>query len=113
MHRRHADRRPEISGAIHDALVAGWGIPADDLFHLFRLHDDGDLVFSRTYPDADRKDILYVQILAFAGASAEVKQKGATLIADNLHGLGLERDELLVAISENGDGDWFAPGLEH
>ena len=112
MHRRHAERRPEISTAIHTALIEGWGVPADDLFQVFRLHDEGDLIFSRTYPEADRSDILFIQILAFNGASPKVKQQGAVLVADNLARIGIPRDEMLIAISENGDGDWLAPTAE-
>ncbi len=104
-----AERRPQISEAVHSALVEAWEIPSDDLFQIFRLHESGDLVFSPTYPNANRSDILFVQILAFNGYSPEVKQRGARLVVDRLSSIGIKRDEILIAISENGDGDWFAP----
>ena len=112
MHRHLADLRPRMSEAIHSALVEGWGMPADDLFHIFRLHEPGDLFYSRTYPDADRRDIVFVQILAFNGYSPEVKQRGATLIVERLAALGIKRDDILIALTENGDGDWLAPAKE-
>lgn len=113
MHEHLRDMRPQMSAAIHSALVDGWEMPADDLFQIFRLHEPGDLFYSRTYPDADRTDIVFVQILAFTGYSPEIKQRGANLVADRLAALGIKRDDILIALSENGDGDWLAPSKEH
>ncbi|MCC2321493.1 tautomerase family protein [Cellulomonas xiejunii] len=112
LHDHHADLRPAMSEAIHSALVEGWGMPADDLFHVFRLHAPGDLFFSRTYPDADRSDVVIIQILAYNGYTPEVKQRGAALVVDRLAALGIPRDHVLIAITENGDGDWLAPAKE-
>ncbi len=112
MHQPLADLRPQMSAAIHSALVDGWDVPADDLFQIFRLHEPGDLFYSTTFPDADRTDIIFIQILAFNGASSEVKQRGATLIVERLAALGIKRDNVLIALSENGDGDWFAPSKD-
>ncbi|QHC66195.1 tautomerase family protein [Rathayibacter oskolensis] len=112
LHQPLAHLRPQMSAAIHSALVDGWEMPADDLFQIFQLHEEGDLFYSRTFPDADRSDIVFVQILAFTGYSPEVKQRGAALIVDRLAELGIKRDDILIALSENGDGDWLAPSKE-
>jgi hypothetical protein len=112
MHDHLRDLRPRMSEAVHSALVDGWEMPADDLFQVFTLHAPGDLFYSRTFPDADRTDIVFVQILAFTGYSAEVKQRGAGLVVDRLAALGIKPDDVLVALSENGDGDWLAPSKE-
>tara|TARA_R110002020_G_scaffold57274_8_gene157832 strand:+ start:3500 stop:3868 length:369 start_codon:yes stop_codon:yes gene_type:complete len=109
LHNHLADLRPKLSEAIHSALIDGWEMPADDLFQIFRLHDEGDLFYSRTFPDAARTDIVFIQILAYNGYSPEVKQRGANLIVDRLEALGIKRDNILIALSENGDGDWLAP----
>ncbi|WP_260312186.1 tautomerase family protein [Rathayibacter sp. PhB185] len=112
IHDHLADLRPHMSDAIHSALVEGWEMPADDLFQIFQLHPKGDLFYSRTFPEADRSDIVFIHILAFHGYSAEVKQRGANLVADRLAALGIKRDDILIALSENGDGDWLAPAKE-
>ena len=112
MHDHLAELRPRMSAAIHSALVDGWAMPEDDLFQIFRLHEPGDLFYSRTYPDADRDDIVFVQILAYNGYSPETKQRGATLVVERLAALGIKRDNILIALSENGDGDWLAPAKE-
>jgi Tautomerase enzyme len=109
MQSARAEQRSQISEAVHSALVEAWEMPADDLFQIFHLHDADDLVYSRTYPNANRSDIVFVQILAFNGYSPELKQRGARLVVDRLSAVGIKRDEILIAITENGDGDWFAP----
>ena len=43
MHTPLADLRPQMSEAINSALADGWGMPADDLFQIFQLHEQGDL----------------------------------------------------------------------
>jgi Tautomerase enzyme len=112
MHSALADKRDDISAAVHGALVEAWTIPADDLFQIFQLHEQGDLFYSRTHPDAARTDIVFIQILAYTGYSPEQKQQGASLVADRVAALGIKRDNLLIAINENGDGDWFAPSKD-
>jgi len=113
IHDRLAPLRPQMSEAIHGALVEAWGMPADDLFQIFQVHQPGDLFYSRTFPDADRSDIVFVEILAFNGYSPQQKQRGAELVADRLAALGIRRDDVLIALHENGDGDWLAPAKEH
>jgi hypothetical protein len=112
MHSALADERGDISNAIHTALVDAWKMPADDLFQIFHLHEEGDLFYSRTYPDAQRDDIVFIRILAFTGYTPELKQQGAELVADRVAALGIKRDDILIAISENGDGDWLAPSKD-
>ena len=112
MHTPLADLRPQMSEAINSALADGWGMPADDLFQIFTLHEQGDLFYSRTFPDADRGDIVFISILAYNGYSPEVKQRGAELIVDRLAALGIKRDDILISLYENGDGDWLAPSKE-
>ncbi len=103
-----------MSAAIHSALVDGWGMPADDLFQIFTVHAPGDLFYSRTFPpDADRSDIVFVDILAYNGYTPPgQKQHAAGLLVDRLAALGIKRDDILVSLHENGDGDWLAPSKE-
>lgn len=112
MHTPLADLRPKVSDAINSALADGWGMPADDLFQIFQLHEPGDLFYSRTFPEADRSDIIFIDILAYTGYTPEVKQRGAALVVERLAALGIKRDNILIAIHENGDGDWLASSVE-
>ena len=60
MHRRSPTCARRSAAPSTTRSSDGWGMPADDLFHIFQLHDHGDLLFSRTFPDADRTDIVFV-----------------------------------------------------
>lgn len=112
MHDHLEQLRPQISDAIHGGLVEGWQFPADDLFQIFHLHEQGDLYFSRTHPNADRTDIIFIHILVFTGYSPAEKQRGAGLVVDRLAALGIKRDNVLISMNENGDGDWLASHQE-
>jgi len=101
-----------MSAAIHAALVDRWKMPADDLFQIFQVHTEGDLFYSPTFPDAERTDIIFVQILAFNGYTPDQKQDAAAEIVERLAALGIKRDNILIAVTENGDGDWHAPSKE-
>jgi tautomerase-like protein len=112
MHVHLAEKRQQMSDAIHNGLVEGWEMPADDLFQIFRLHEEGDLFYSRTFPEADRTDIVFLQILAFTGYSPEVKQRGCAKVVEGLKAVGIKPDNILIALTENGDGDWYAASKE-
>ena len=112
IHDRLTSLRSQMSAAIHGALVDVWKMPADDLFQIFQVHSEGDLFYNRTFPDADRTDIIFVQILAFTGYTPDQKQEAATEVVKRLAALGIKRDNILIALTENGDGDWLAPAKE-
>jgi hypothetical protein len=110
LHRVHKDRLPEISNAILAGMVRGLEMPEDDLFQIFRLHDPGELVFSPTFPDADRDDIIFIELLAGRVYTAEVKHAGMVAIGDELEALGIKRDSLLMHVVEVEPTDWYSPG---
>ena len=113
MHRELAPRMSQISDAIHDGLVAGLDMPAGDLFQVFRLHDEGELVYSRTFPDADRTDIVFIEVLASPGYTDEQKQRGMTAVADRVAEVGIKKDNLLLVFVETAPGAaWHAPSAQ-
>jgi hypothetical protein len=109
MHDTLADKRREMSAAIHRGLVAGLEMTPDDLFQIFRLHPHGDLFYTSTFPNADRSDIIYVQILLANIYAPEIKQRACRAIVDELVAVGIKRDDILIALTENGGSDWYAP----
>ena len=82
------------------ASSTGWTCPSDDLFQIFTLHETGELVFSRTFPEADRDDIIYIQVLASYGYTPELKQQMYASMVDNMAAIGIRQDTLLVSIVE-------------
>lgn len=112
LHETYRDRLPELSGALLRGMVAGFDMPETDLFHIFRLHRQGELVFGRAYPEPDREDIIFIEILAGVGyASSATKHKALVAIADELEALGIPRDNLMLHVIEVPAGDWYSPGF--
>lgn len=109
MHQALASRRKAISVAIHRGLVSGLQMPEDDLFQIFRLHEPGDLVYTRTFPDAERTDIVFIQILLARIYDADQKQTMARAVVTELVNEGIKADNVLIACTENDGADWFAP----
>lgn len=109
MHEALRPKMAEMSAAILQGMVTGFDMPADDLFQIFRLHQPGELVFSRTHPkDRARTDIVYVEILASPNYSAEQMQRGLTAISEELAKVGIKRDNLLLMVTPA--SAWLSPG---
>ncbi|MGZ0712627.1 tautomerase family protein (plasmid) [Coraliomargarita sp. W4R53] len=99
-----------ISDALHRSLVDGLGMEADDLFQKFNLHGPDELVFSRTFPDADRDEIIYVEVLSSFGYSKLQKDAMFAHMARNMAEIGIRQDTLLISIIEmNGSENWSSP----
>ena len=113
MHRELEPRMSQISDAVHAGLVSGLDMTPEDLFQVFRLHDEGELVYSRTFPDADRTDIVFIEIVASPGYTDEQKQSGMAAVADEVAKVGIKKDNLLLVLVETGPGAaWYAPAKE-
>ena len=101
-----AERRAEISDALHEALVRTWQLPADKRFHRFLLLDDGDLVAPRS--DA----YLVVEIVCFTGRSRKAKRALiAALYDDVAPRLGLDVNDLEIVIVESPKENWGIRGM--
>jgi hypothetical protein len=107
MHEAMRPKMAQMSAAILQGMVSGFGMPADDLFQIFRLHQPGELVFSRTHPNADRSDIVFIEILATPHYSPEQMQRGLTAISEELAKIGIKRDDLLLMVTPA--NAWLAP----
>jgi len=112
MHAELADKQQALSKAIHDGLVSGLPMPADDLFQIFRLHQPGELVYTKTFPDADRSDIVFVQILLADIYQPGDKQRMYQHVVGNIAALGIKPDNVLIAVTENSGPDWCAPSKD-
>ena len=101
-----ADRRREVSDAVHGALVGAWGLPADKRFHRFLLLDDDDLVAPRS------PEYLVVEVVCFTGRSpAAVRALIAAFFDDVAPALGLAPDDLEVVVLESPPTHWGIRGL--
>ena len=97
-----------ISQAIHAGLVEGLDMPADDLFQVFRPHDDGELVFSPDYGGADRKDLILLRITMAHMFPVDTKRRMYKALVHRLEQVGVRHDDILVCVVDVGFDDWYA-----
>ncbi len=97
-----------ISQAIHAGLVEGLDMPADDLFQVFRTHDDGELVFSPDYGGADRKDLILLRITMAHMFPVDTKRRMYKALVQHLEQAGVRHDDILVCVVDVGFDDWYA-----
>ena len=107
MHEALRPKMAAMSDAILQGMVEGLEMPADDLFQIFRLHQPGELVFSPTHPNADRTDIVFIEILASPVYSPEQMKSGMAAVTEKLAEIGIKRDNLLLMMTEA--KAWHAP----
>ena len=104
-------RTPEqlqaLSRGIHDAIVAEYGIPERDYFHILTEHpagqiqaQDAGLGFERT------PDVVMIQIFTQTGRSQEAKQSLFASIAERLATAGVAGEDVFIGYVENTAGDW-------
>jgi hypothetical protein len=111
LHETYRERLPELSDALLKGMVKGFEMPATDLFHIFRLHQKGELVFGTAHPEPNREDIIFIEILASVGYGTAVKHRALVAIADEIESIGIPRDNLLLHVIEVPAGDWYSPGF--
>lgn len=109
MHRALEPKMKDISAAILRGMVTGFDMPEDDLFQIFRLHEPGELVYSPTFPNQEREDIVFIELVAQTGYTDEQKQAAFNGIVDEVSALGIKRDNLLCVIIEVHGAAWLAP----
>ncbi len=101
----------ELSAAIHNAQVKALGIPADDLFQVFRPHDAGELKFDPGYNDVDRQHLVLIRVTMVHMYSVATKQKLYRAIVEELGQHGVRPEDILISLVENGFEDWYAGRL--
>jgi len=108
LHRVHEPKLKELSKAVLTGMVRGLDMPEDDLFQIFRLHEPGELVYSPTFPNQQRDDIIFVELVAQVGYTDEQKQAAMGAISDEIAALGIKRDNVLCVMVEVHGAAWYA-----
>ncbi len=104
-------KHEELSREIHQAQIDALDIPADDLFQVFRPHDAGELKFDPTYGGVDRQNLLLIRITMVHRYPVAIKRDLYKAIVDRLAALGVRREDIQIAVVENGYEDWYAGKL--
>ncbi|MET3951145.1 tautomerase family protein [Arthrobacter sp. UYEF36] len=109
-------RTPEqlqaLSRGIHRAIVAEYGIPERDYFHVLTEHPAGQILAQDAGLGFERTpDVVMIQIFTQAGRSQEAKQSLFAAIAEKLAAIGVDGEDVFIGYVENSAGDWsFAFG---
>ncbi|MFE4198026.1 tautomerase family protein [Paenarthrobacter sp. NPDC056912] len=104
-------RTPEelatLSRAIHDAILAEYGIPERDYFHILTEHPQGQIVAQDAGLGFERTSgVVMIQIFTQGGRSQMAKSSLFEAIAGGLAELGVAGEDVFVGYVENSPGDW-------
>lgn len=104
-------RAPEeltvISRAIHDAILAEYGIPERDYFHILTEHPQGQIVAQDAGLGFERTaGVVMIQIFTQGGRSQMAKSSLFEAIASGLAAVGIRGEDVFVGYVENTAGDW-------
>ncbi|MDP9983441.1 phenylpyruvate tautomerase PptA (4-oxalocrotonate tautomerase family) [Pseudarthrobacter oxydans] len=104
-------RTPEqlqaLSRGIHDAIVAEYGIPERDYFHVLTEHPAGQILAQDAGLGFERTPgVLMIQIFTQAGRSQAAKQSLFAAIAEKLAATGVAGEDVFIGYVENTAGDW-------
>ena len=100
-----------MSVEIQQAFIEALGVSPDDKFQIFRPREEGEVVFDPTYGDVDRQNLILIQLLMVHRYSVDLKRKLYRAIVTRLEAIGIRRQDILIAVAENGFEDWYAGRL--
>ncbi|MET3369166.1 tautomerase family protein [Arthrobacter sp. M2012083] len=96
-----------LSRQIHDAIVAEYGIPERDYFHILTEHPQGQIVARDAGLGFERTPgVVMIQIFTQGGRSQEAKSSLFQAIAGGLAEVGVPGEDVFVGYVENSPGDW-------
>lgn len=107
----HGGRSPEelssISRTIHDAILAEYGIPERDYFHIITEHPQGQIVAQDAGLGFERSaGVVMIQIFTQGGRTQVAKSSLFEAIAEGLGGVGVAGEDVFIGYVENTAGDW-------
>ena len=105
-------QRQAIVNGIHQALIDGIGMPADELFNMVDDYDEQKFFFSRTFNGYQRSDrVVVVEITMRRGRSDAMKRALYANIAAKLEkDAGVAPSDVFIFTHENDYSDWSVGG---
>lgn len=107
----YEQKKDAISRELQAAFVEAAGVPPDDKFQIFRPREAGEIVFDPKYNKVDRQNLMIIQILMVHHYPVDQKRALYRNMVGRLVGIGIRKDDILIAVTENGFEDWFAGRL--
>ncbi len=101
----------EIGIELQAAFADTTSVPLNDKFQIFRPRDDGEIVFDPTYGGVDRRSLMIIQVLMVHQYPVDQKRNLYRAMVNRLVKLGIRKDDIFIALYENGFEDWYAGRL--
>lgn len=96
-----------LSRGVHDAILAEYGIPERDYFHILTEHPQGQIFAQDAGLGFQRTGgVVMIQIFTQGGRSQEAKQRLFAAVATKLASVGVAGEDVFIGYVENGAGDW-------
>jgi phenylpyruvate tautomerase PptA (4-oxalocrotonate tautomerase family) len=96
----------QLGAAVHDAIVAVYGIPERDRFQIHTPRPAATIIAEDAGLGFERTDPVIVQIFTQRGRTAEQKQRLYAEIATRLEKVGVAGADVFIGYVENGPEDW-------
>jgi hypothetical protein len=97
----------DLSRRIHDAILAEYGIPERDYFHIVTEHAPGQIFAQDAGLGFERSSgVVMIQIFTQGGRSQEAKQSLFAAIAAQLGEVGVAGEDVFLGYVENSASDW-------
>lgn len=104
---RTPEQLGELSKRIHDAILAEYGIPERDYFHIITEHPGGQIFAQDAGLGFQRSSgVVMIQIFTQGGRSREAKQSLFAAIAAQLGEIGVAGEDVFLGYVENTADDW-------
>ncbi len=100
-----------MSVEIHQASIEALGVNPLDKFQIFRPREEGEIIFEPTYNGVDRQNLVLIQLLMVHRYPVDQKRRFYRELVTRLEAIGLRRQDIHIAITENGFEDWYAGKL--
>ncbi|MGA7148774.1 MAG: tautomerase family protein [Microbacterium sp.] len=95
-----------IAAAIHDAIVAVYGIPVRDRFQVITSRATSTIIAEDAGLGFERTDPVIIQIFTQRGRTDDIKQELYAEIALRLESVGVAGEDVFIGYVENGPQDW-------
>lgn len=107
----YEEKADAISAELQASFVEAAGVPADDKFQIFRPREAGEIRFERHYNNVDRRNLMIIQVLMVHHHPVDTKRALYKNMVERLVKIGIRKDDIMIAVYENGFEDWFAGRL--
>lgn len=108
------ETKKNISRSVHESLVEVFRIPQDDFFQVIRAVPANDLLYADSYLGIPHtNNIVYIQIIARAGRTPEMKKELYKNIATKIAAsTPVSIDDVFIVLLENTNDNWsFGQGI--